>query len=180
MPALPAPSGVMDSKPLKILLVASEAVPFAKTGGLADVAGALPRELDRLGHSVTLVIPRYGSIDGTTAGFKPLLRLAVPTASGTITATIEQSRLGDSGVRVLAIRHDPYFDRMGLYQESGVDYPDNLERFSFFSRAVLELLPALRKVSAWTPDLLHAHDWQTALSVVYLKTLYAKSLSMKR
>ena len=180
MPLLPAPSGVMDHRPLKILLVASEAVPFAKTGGLADVTGALPRELARLGHSVTLVIPRYGSIEKTAAGFKPWLRLAVPTASGRIDATIEQGQLGDSGVRVLAVRHDPYFDRTGLYQESGADYPDNLERFGFFCRAVLELLPALRKVSAWTPDLLHAHDWQTALSVVYLKTLYVKSLSMKR
>ncbi|MGH7427724.1 MAG: glycogen synthase GlgA [Candidatus Methylomirabilaceae bacterium] len=180
MPVVPAPSGVMDPQPLKIVLVASEAVPFAKTGGLADVAGALPPELARLGHSVTLVIPRYGSIDGTMAGFKDWMRLAVPTASGTIGATIEQGRLADSGVQILAVRHDPYFARMGLYQESGVDYPDNLERFAFFCRAVVELLPALRKVSGWTPDLLHAHDWQTALSVVYLKTLYARSLLMKR
>lgn len=180
MPVLPAPSGVMESNPLKILLVATEAVPFAKTGGLADVTGSLPRELTRLGHSVTLVIPRYGSIDRATAGFKDWLRLTVPTASGTISATIEQGQLADSGGRVLAVRHDPYFDRSGLYQESGVDYPDNLERFSFFCRAALELLPVLRKVSAWTPDVLHAHDWQTALSIVYLKTLYAKSLSMRR
>ena len=180
MPVLPAPSGVMDPRPLKILLVASEAVPFAKTGGLADVAGGLPRELARLGHSVRLVIPRYGSIDGSTAGFKDWIRLAVPTATGRTNVTIEQGQLADSGVQILAVRHDPYFDREGLYQESGVDYPDNLERFAFFCRAVLELLPALRKVSGWTPDLLHAHDWQTALSLVYLKTLYARSLLMKR
>src|SRR5439155_557787 len=170
--------GVMDPRPLKILLVASEAVPFAKTGGLADVAGGLPRELARLGHSVRLVIPRYGSIDGSTAGFKDWIRLAVPTATGRTNVTIEQGQLADSGVQILAVRHDPYFDREGLYQESGVDYPDNLERFAFFCRAVLELLPALRKVSGWTPDLLHAHDWQTALILVYLKTLYARSLLM--
>jgi len=126
MPVLPAPSGVMDPKPLNILLVAAEAVPFAKTGGLADVARGLPRELARLGHSVRLVIPRYGSIDGSTAGFKDWIRLAVPTASGRIHATIEQGQLADSGIQILAVRHDPYFDRKGLYQESGVDYPDNL------------------------------------------------------
>lgn len=175
----------MDPNPLKILLVSPEAVPFAKTGGLADVAGALPRELARLGHSVRLVIPRYGTIDGRKHGFKEWTRLAVPTASGSIGAIIEQGRLADPGVpadrsvQVLAVRHDPYFDRHGLYQEAGVDYPDNLERFAFFCRAVMELLLVLGKAAAWKPDLLHAHDWQTALCLVYLRTLYAGHLAMK-
>lgn len=163
----------MDSRPLNILMTSPEAVPFAKTGGLADVAGALPRELVKLGHHVYLVIPRYGTIDGAAQGFKEWRRLTVPTASGPIDAVIEQATLKDCGVQVLAVRHDPFFARTGLYQESGRDYPDNLERFAFFSRAVLELIPALSQETGWTPDLLHAHDWQTALSIVYLRTLYA-------
>lgn len=162
----------MAPKSLKILFVASEAVPFAKTGGLADVAGTLPRELAKLGHDVRLVIPRYGGI-GATDGLTEWGRLEVPTASGPISAVIEQAVLPDSTVPVLLVRHDPYFDRPGLYQQSGEDYPDNLERFAFFCRAILELIPALRKKADWMPDLLHAHDWQTALAVVYLRSLYA-------
>src|SRR5688572_32066284 len=102
MSVLPAPSGVMDPKPLKILLVASEAVPYAKTGGLADVAEGLPRELARLGHSVRLVIPRYGSIDGSTAGFKDCIRLVAPTAPGRLHPAIDQSQLGEPRLRILA------------------------------------------------------------------------------
>src|SRR2546428_4047718 len=107
MPVLPAPSGVMDPRPLKILLVASEAVPFAKTGGLADVAGGLPRELARLGHSVRLVIPRYGSIDGSTGGVKDLVRLAVPTPSGRANVDIQQSPLADFRGQTLGRPPDP-------------------------------------------------------------------------
>lgn len=167
--------------PLKILMVTPEAVPFAKTGGLADVAGALPRELARLGHHVRLVIPRYGTIDSAAYGLRERRRFTVPTAAGPVQAVIEQGRLShegagtgsDAAVQVLAVRHDPYFDRPGLYQEAGVDYPDNVERFAFFCRAVMELVTVLGDDERWSPDLLHAHDWQAALSVVYLRTLYA-------
>src|SRR2546426_7597388 len=96
MPVLPTPSGVMDPRPLKILLVASEAVPFAKTGGLADVAGGLPRELARLGHSVRLGIPRYGSIGGGTGGVKKLVSPAGPTPAGRTKVNIEPRQLGRS------------------------------------------------------------------------------------
>src|SRR3989454_11169603 len=113
MPVLPTPSGVMDPRPLKILLVASEAVPFAKTGGLADVAGGLPRELARLGHSVRLVIPRYGSIDGGTAGVKDWIRLAVPAAAGRTKVTIEQRPLAGSRGQTLGVRPYPYFCPQG-------------------------------------------------------------------
>lgn len=163
-----------SSSPLKILFVSSEAVPFAKTGGLADVAGVLPRELARAGHAVRLVIPRYGTIDSAAHGLKEWGRLAVPTASGLVSAVVEEGCLPGSDVAVFTIGHDPFFARQGLYGEAGADYPDNLERFAFFGRAVMELLLAFAKVSRWTPDVLHAHDWQTALSVVYLKSLYAR------
>lgn len=164
----------MSAAPLRILFVSPEAVPFAKTGGLADVAGALPGELGRLGHDVRLVLPRYGAIAGAAHGLKDWGRLEVPTPSGVISAEVEEGRLPGSEVSVFAIGHDPLFARPGLYGEAGADYPDNLERFAFFCRAVMELLLAFAKASRWTPDVLHAHDWQAALSVVYLKSLYAK------
>ncbi len=168
----------MNPAPLKILMVASEAVPFAKTGGLADMVGSLSRELARLGHGIRLVIPRYGNISEVATGLQEWKTLNLPTPDGPIQTVIERGSIvdhtlsADQLVQVLAVRHDPYFARTGLYQEGGVDYPDNLERFAFFSRAVPELIPLLRETSQWVPDVLHAHDWQAALSVVYLKTLY--------
>ncbi len=168
-----------DSQPLKILMASSEAVPFAKTGGLADVAGALPLELARLGHDVRLLIPRYGTLDRSGYRFADYARITVPSPSGSVDALVERTELfppnlnARTSVPVFAVRHDPFFFRPGLYQERGVDYPDNLKRFSFFSRAVLELLIAFQRIDGWKPDLLHLHDWQTALCAVYLRTLYA-------
>ncbi len=162
-----------STTPLKILLVTPEAVPFAKTGGLADVAGALPRELARMGHDVRVVLPRYRAIDGAAHGFKLWTEVQVPTLSGPLLASLEETRLFEGRVQALAVRYDPYFDREGLYQEAGVDYPDNLERFAFFCRAVMELLSVLKASSDWSPDILHAHDWQTALCPIYMRTLYA-------
>jgi starch synthase len=169
---MPAPS-------LKILFVSSEAVPFAKTGGLADVAGALPHELARMGHQVRLLLPRYGTIAAAAHGLKEWGQLAVPTAAGVVSAVVDEGRLPGSDAAVFTLGHDPLFARQGLYGEAGADYPDNLERFSFFCRATMELLLAFAKVSRWTPDVLHAHDWQAALSVVYLKSLYASRPEFK-
>ncbi len=171
MPAVPS---------LKILFVSSEAVPFAKTGGLADVVGALPREVARLRHEVRLVLPRYGTIESASYGLKEWGRLAVPASSGIVSAVVEEGRLPGSDVQVFTIGHDPFFARQGLYGEAGADYPDNLERFAFFCRAALELLLAFTKVTRWTPDVLHAHDWQAALSVVYLKSLYTRRPEFKK
>ncbi|MEW6543212.1 MAG: glycogen synthase GlgA [Nitrospirota bacterium] len=171
----------MAERSCKVLMVSSEAVPFAKTGGLADVAGALPRELANLGHQVRLVIPRYGTI-GDRYGFREWKRIEVPGPAGPVPAVIERSVMPGCDVPVLAIRHDHYFNRAGLYGEAGSDYPDNLDRFAFFCQAVMELVPLLSRGEGeggeadgggWTPDLLHAHDWQTALVPVYRRTLYA-------
>jgi len=166
------------SEPLNILLVASEAVPFAKTGGLADVAGALPQELARLGHRVSLIMPGYSMIDASLHGLAPWTRLSVPTASGPKEAIVERGVLPDATLppdcqaQIFAIRHDPYFARKGLYQESGADYPDNLERFGFFCRAVIQWLLEVQDKTNWVPDVIHTHDWQTALCLAYLKILY--------
>jgi starch synthase len=165
--------------PLKILMVSPEAVPFAKTGGLADVAGTLPRELARLGHEVRLVIPRYGAVAcgaDRFEGFQEWARLEVPTLAGVVTASVERGCLGDripdNAVLLYAVRHDPFFDRRGLYQEAGIDYPDNLDRFAFFCRTIMDLVATLAR-EGWIPDVLHAHDWQTSLCSVYRRTLYA-------
>ncbi|HZS12852.1 MAG TPA: glycogen synthase GlgA [Nitrospirales bacterium] len=160
-----------------IVMVASEVVPFAKTGGLADVTGALPIELARLGHRVRIALPRYGAIDGAAHGLTPWTSVRVPSAGGPISATIEHATLRDASIPkdcpidVYAIRYDPYFGRAGLYQENGKDYPDNLERFAFFCRATVELLRHLIQ-DGQRIDVLHAHDWQTCLAPIYLRTLY--------
>ena len=133
--SLPRPV-VKQSRPLKLVIAASEAIPYAKTGGLADVAGALPREFARLGHDVVLLVPRYRELDQSARSFRPLATLPIKTAQGVLRAVIEEDVVTVDGrpdaVRVWAIAKDGYFDRPGLYQEAGADYPDNLERFTFF------------------------------------------------
>src|SRR3989475_9629709 len=153
---------------MRILMLASEAVPLAKTGGLADVAGTLPVELARLGHEVQLALPRYAGIEPQAADLRQTAMVAVPFHGGSVRVGIETGTLENKAVSLVCIRYDPFFGRGGLYGEEGRDYPDNLERFVLFCRAVLE---ACRRRDR-PPDMLHAHDWQTALAVVYFKTLY--------
>jgi starch synthase len=169
-----------SDQPLNIAMVSSEAVPFAKTGGLADVVGALSVEFAKLGHQVYLIIPRYSFSDLRGYASEEYARFPVPTPKGPIETIIERVTAPSlldpqiSGrLTILAIRCDRFFNRKGLYGESGQDYPDNLERFSYFSRAVMELLLAVNRRGGWKPDVIHLHDWQVALCAVYLKTLYA-------
>lgn len=160
---------------LKLLIAASEATPYAKTGGLADVAGALPVEFAKRGHDVILLLPGYQSLSDSGRSFKPLTRIMVPTSRGEVQATIDEDSVsigsGRQQLRVWAVREDRLFDRPGLYGDQKGDYPDNLERFAFFSRAVVELAAHLHRERNWNADLLHLHDWQTALSAVYLKAI---------
>lgn len=163
-----------QSRPLNLVIAASEAVPYAKTGGLADVAGALPSALAKLGHRVILVLPRYRSLDDSKRTFRVLERIPFHTPLGASEATIEEDVISTSGqlpVRVWALRHDGFFNRSSLYQTQGKDFEDNLERFAWFSRAVIEVIAYLHRQKSWKTDVLHLHDWQTALCAVYLKTL---------
>ena len=164
---------MIHSHPLHLLVAASEAAPYAKTGGLADVAGALPQELAKLGHDVILLVPRYRCVTQSGRSFRPIAKISVPTPQGLVETSIEEDIVSvtghPTGLRVWAIRHDPYFNRPGLYQERGLDYPDNLDRFVFFCRAIIEIMVYLRREKQWKTDLLHVHDWQTALCPVYLK-----------
>ena len=165
----------MTQHPLNLLMVSSEAVPYAKTGGLADVAGALPRELAKLGHDVILLLPHYRCLSESGRPFRSLCQLQVSTPHGIIDTRIEESILpvgqGDCRVRVWTIRNEAFFDRPGLYQDRGVDFSDNLDRFSFFCRATIEVMAYLKTVCGWNTHILHLHDWQTALCAVYLKTV---------
>ena len=157
---------------LKILFVTSEAAPFRKTGGLADVAGALPKALWKQGMDVRVVMPLYQGIR-----WNELERLDgildVPMYRGRGRAGVRLSRLPGSEVPIYFIEHNRYYDRPFVYGPPGEAYSDNLERFVFLSRASLELTKAL----GWFPDVAHANDWQTALVPVYLNTVeWAKPL----
>jgi starch synthase len=152
--------------PLKVLFIASEVAPFRKTGGLADVAGALPKALKQRGIDVRVVMPLYGGIrwselerlDGS---------LNIPMYSGAARAGVRLGRLPGSDVPIYFIEYNRFFDRPYLYGPAGQAYPDNLERFALFSRGALELCKAL----GFFPDVVHANDWQTALAPVYLNTV---------
>ncbi|HEY6040600.1 MAG TPA: DUF3417 domain-containing protein, partial [Anaerolineae bacterium] len=148
---------------MRILILASECSPFVKTGGMADVVGELPRALRALGHDVRVALPRYRVI--STAGLQPATNaFPVPLNHTNESAVALEGKLGDD-VPVYFIDNSKYFDRESIYL-----YPDDAERFVFFSRAVVEMCKALN----WRPDILHAHDWQTAFVPNWMKTVYAK------
>lgn len=160
---------------MHVLLVSSEVVPFAKTGGLADVAGALPRALAGLGVEVTVALPRYRSIDGARFGFRKVLDgVRVPVGDRQETLAVFEAPM--PGARALLLGHEGFFGRDGLYQEKGQDFPDNAERFTAFARGLLEAVRLL----GLAPDLLHCNDWQTGLIPSYLKTLYAGDPALGR
>ncbi|MCC2641976.1 MAG: glgA [Nitrospira sp.] len=166
-------------------MVSSEVVPYAKTGGLADVVGALAIEFAKLGHDVCVILPYYKQIDTLGCQMTDYTQLSVPTGRGMAEASIYEiivpffQNTSTGRLRVFAVRHDPFFARPALYQEAGLDYPDNIERFAFFCRAVMELLVYFEEKDAWHVDLLHLHDWQSALCAVYLRTLYQDRPSLK-
>lgn len=150
---------------MHIVFAASECVPYSKTGGLADVIGALPPALAHLGHQVTVYLPRYQQtklekpktvIRSITVPFDDRYRFCSVLDGGK-----------HAGVQFYFIDYPPFFERDGLYGTALGDYHDNAERFAMFSRAVLEAVKVLG-----AGDVLHCHDWQTALVPILLKTLY--------
>jgi starch synthase len=152
---------------MHIAFVASECVPFSKTGGLADVVGALPRALAAAGHKVSVYTPRYRStripqeetvVQSITVPFDDQYRFC-SIISGA----------GYPGVRFYFVDYPPFFDREGLYGTASGDFPDNAERFALFCRAVLEGSKVLG-----VPDIFHCHDWQSALVPVLLRTQYVE------
>ena len=154
---------------MNILLATSEAVPFAKTGGLADVSGALPIELERLGHSPVVFMPAYRQ---TLAAGQPIdqtsIQFEIPIGSKLVKGGLLRSRFPGTQIPVYLVEQPQYFDRDGLYGSGGQDYIDNCERFVFFNRAVME---AIRLLDL-PVDVLHCNDWQTGLLPAYLKIEY--------
>jgi starch synthase len=154
---------------MRVAFVASECVPFAKTGGLADVIGALAPELARLGHEVTVYLPLY-------AGVRRQLEIELTYAVRAITIPFQHYKCTvdivdggrRSGVQYYFVDCPELFDREGLYGTAAGDYPDNAERFALFCRAVLEASKLLG-----VPQIFHVHDWQAALIPVYLSTIYS-------
>nr|MBC7245983.1 glycogen synthase [Chloroflexota bacterium] len=148
---------------LKILYLSAEAVPFAKTGGLADVAGSLPKAIRALGHDIRVAMPRYGRIDPAKFGLKEVLpAFPVPMDKQMEEATVLQGFIA-SEVPVYFIENAKYYDRDGIYM-----YPDDAERFIFFCRSALEMLKRLD----WCPHIIHCNDWHTAIIPNWLKTVY--------
>ena len=150
---------------MKILLASSEIHPYSKTGGLADMVGALGKALARAGHKVGLVTPLYGGIRERFAGIRPLdwkldVALGPRRVSGAVCALALNERL-----TIYFIDQPDFYSRPSLYQDGDVDYPDNAERFIFFSKAVVHLIPLL----SWEPEVVHLHDWQAGLVPLLLK-----------
>jgi starch synthase len=151
---------------MKILHAASELVPYSKTGGLADMVAALAKYSSKAGHDVRVVTPLYPCVRDQLAKEKRKLRkvgpIYVPLGDGTAGAALWTAQL-DDGVTVYFIEHEVYFNRPFLYGfkrgEETVDYPDNAERFIFFSKCVVDLA----RNGRWKPEVIHAHDWQTGM-----------------
>jgi len=149
---------------MKILFIASEGVPYSKTGGLADVIEGLPRALHAMGHEVVVLLPRY---HGNKAKSTLVSSLTISLGDELrFPAIAEGQAVG--GVRHLFVDDPAFFDRPQIYGDKNGDYPDNAERFAEFSRAAIECMKRV-----WLPDVVHCHDWQASLVPVLLRTQHA-------
>ncbi|MCC6511297.1 MAG: glycogen synthase GlgA [Pirellulaceae bacterium] len=153
--------------PLHIVFVSAEAVPLAKTGGLADVCGVLPRELAKLGHKCSLFIPGYRRALATSLPLEVTdVGFAIPMGGRHVACRLLKTQLPDSNVDVYLVDQPQYFDRDALYGDVQGDYRDNCERFSFFCRAVVHAIEQMDM----HPDVVHCHDWQAGLVPAYVAT----------
>jgi starch synthase len=153
---------------MRIALLASEAIPYAKTGGLADVAGALPKFLSQLGADARVFLPFYREVREKNLPLRKVIENISLDWAGARTGFSVLEHRAD-GFSVNFIVRDGYFDRNCLYGTPAGDYPDNGERFAFFARASLESMKTL----GFSPDVVHGHDWQAASAFAYLKFIYA-------
>ncbi|MGH9713282.1 MAG: glycogen synthase GlgA [Candidatus Acidiferrales bacterium] len=149
---------------MKILFVSSEGLPYSKTGGLADVVEGLPRALVQMGHEVAVLLPRY---HGNKITSTIIFSVTIPLGDAMRFPTLAEAQSVE-GVRYFFVDDPAYFDREQLYGDKSGDYPDNAERFAEFSRAAIEFTKRI-----WLPDVIHCHDWQSALVPVILRTQHA-------
>ncbi len=160
----------LRSEPLRILFIAAEGVPYVKTGGMADVIGALPRALSRMGHDVRVALPRYKAVDIERWGLRLVERkLAAPMSRRSELVDVYETEQ-DDGVRVYFIDAPDYFNRERLS-----NYQDDGDRFILFSRAVMEFI----RKGDWSPDVIHCHDWHTGVVPNWLKTIYRSDPLLK-
>ncbi len=153
---------------MNIVFVASEAAPLAKTGGLADVVGSLPRALKRLGHEVTVVVPYYRK-QVCASGVKiKLLEQSIPVRIDGVDRIAPLHEADANGLRFILVEQDDLYDRDGLYGPPAGAYSDNLLRYIFFNRVALEAACLLKS----PVDIFHCHDWQTGFLPLLLKTQY--------
>ena len=152
---------------MKILLATSELYPYSKTGGLADMVAALGKTLAKQGHQVGIVTPLYAGIQEKWPDLEKMdWKLQVSLDWKSVEGAVYQRKTED-GCTLYFIAQGLYFDRDGIYQHKGVDFADNAERYTFFSKAVVNLAEYL----PWQPELVHVHDWQTSLVPLLLKHL---------
>ncbi|HUC54166.1 MAG TPA: glycogen synthase GlgA [Candidatus Cybelea sp.] len=156
---------------MRIMFVASEGLPFSKTGGLADVVEALPKALVGLGHECAVVLPRYR---GTKATAEVMPSLTIPMGGARLRFPAIADGTVLNGVRYFFVEDAEYFDRDGLYGGRSGDYPDNPERYTEFCRAAIEVAKHV-----WPADVIHCQDWQTALVPVLLRASYGDDPLMK-
>ena len=151
---------------MKVLFVASECAPFAKTGGLGDVVGSLPVFLKNLSHDVRIVMPLYSFIDkGKYVIVESSKQMSVQMGREVISCRVYKSKIAED-IPVYFIDCQQFFGRSGIYHDHNFkDYPDNPKRYSFLSMAALQLCREL----VFQPDIIHAHDWHTAILAAYLK-----------
>jgi starch synthase len=161
---------------MNILLASAEVAPFAKAGGLADIASSLPLEWQKYGQNPIVIMPKYGFIDTEEYGFRPTdLTIVVPMGNWEEYGRLWFGYLPDSRVPIYLVEHNGYFDRPGIYGDPN-EYGDNDRRFIFFSRAVFEAAKALN----FSPDIIHAHDFHTAFTLAFLKSHYSNDSLFSR
>ncbi|HNW59314.1 MAG TPA: glycogen synthase GlgA [bacterium] len=158
---------------LRVLYLSTEVAPFAKTGGLADVASALPKALFEQGHDVRVMMPKYGNISERRYTLREVIRLKdIPIRVGDQEHVVsaKSAFLPETKVQVYFLDYKPYFERSDYYVDAatGKDFPDNAQRFFLFSKAVIETIKLLH----WEPHIIHCNDWQTALVPWMLRNQY--------
>ncbi len=160
---------------MKVLIASPEVYPFVKTGGLADVTGALPKALKKLGLDVRVILPKHKGIE--ESGF-PIKyknnKISCQISQSFVDAEIVESEY--DGIQTYLVEKDDYYYRDYLYSTPDGDYLDNAERFIFFAKSILETI----KVTGFVPDVLHCNDWETALGPVFLKSLYGEDPVFKK
>ena len=172
----PKKTSSQQERRLNIVFASSEVAPFSKTGGLGDVSASLPKALGRLGHNVVVITPLYGHLDPEKMRLSRRLQpLEVPRKSknqAKVEATLWEARL-DHGVRVIFVDAPDYFGRDGIYGDGEEDFEDNIHRFAFFSRAVVEFVRAF----SLDIDILHCNDWHTALAPIYARHYFEEEFA---